>query len=176
MNTPILETARLRLRPFFPEDAPEVFSCWECDPDVARYMFWTNHNDIEKTKAWITFETAQIPKDDWYRFAVETKSNGRLIGTGLIYYEPEVSCWEIAYNLGKEFWGLGYATEAMEEVLRFAREDLGLTEVVGRYARENPASGRVMEKLGFQYEKEIPYPCNDGAVQRQGIQCRLYLQ
>ena len=51
---------------------------------------------------------------------------------------------------------------------------LAINEIVGRYAKDNPASGKVMAKLGFQYEKDIPYACNDGAVIRQGIQCRLY--
>ena len=53
MNTPILETQRLILRPFQAEDAADVFECWESDPDVAKYMFWTSHNDLEKTKEWI---------------------------------------------------------------------------------------------------------------------------
>lgn len=59
-----------------------------------------------------------------------------MIGTVLIYYEEEVECWEIAYNLGKKYWGNGYTTEAMQ----------------------------------------IPYECNDGAVMRKGIQCRLMLE
>ena len=50
MNTPVLETERLILRPFCREDAADVLYCWESDPDVAKYMFWTSHNDIEKTK------------------------------------------------------------------------------------------------------------------------------
>ena len=48
-------------------------------------------------------------------------------------------------------------------------------EIVGRYAKENPGSGNVLKKLGFQYEKDIPYECNRGSVLREGIQCRLYL-
>ena len=97
-----------------------------------------------------------------------------MIGTALIYYEEEVKSWEIGYNLGKEYWGKGYATEAMRKVIDFATRELGLTQVVGRYAKENPASGIVMKKLGFEYEKDIPYECNNGAVEREGIQCRLY--
>lgn len=175
MNTPILQTERLLLRPFQKEDAEEVFACWESDPEVARYMFWTSHNDIEKTKEWISFELGQIPKDDWYRFAIVLKDTNELIGTGLIYYEEEVQAWEIAYNLGHRYWGKGYTTEAMQEILVFAREELGLREVVGRYAKENPASGNVMRKLGFQYEKDIPYDCNDGTVHLRGEQWRLIL-
>lgn len=172
MNTPVLETERLLLRPFEKEDAEEVFVCWERDPDVAKYMFWTSHNDIEKTKEWIAFEIGQIEKEDWYRFAIELKETGELIGTALIYYEEEVVCWEIGYNLGKRYWGKGYTTEAMRKVMDFAVTSLGITEIVGRYAKENPASGNVMKKLGFEYEKDIPYECNDGAVKREGIQCR----
>ncbi|SFN87512.1 ribosomal-protein-alanine N-acetyltransferase [Anaerocolumna aminovalerica] len=44
MKTPILETERLILRPFCLDDAKNVFDCWESDPDVAKYMFWTSHN------------------------------------------------------------------------------------------------------------------------------------
>lgn len=173
LNTPILETERLLLRPFEFEDVEAVFECWESDPEVAKYMFWTSHNDIEKTKEWIRFELRQIPKDDWYRFALVIKDTDELIGTGLIYYEEEVESWEIGYNLGKKYWGKGFTTEAMKEIISFAKAKLGIKEIVGRYAKENPSSGRVMEKLGFKYEKEIPYECNDGAAPLEGIQCRL---
>ncbi len=176
MNTPVLETERLILRPFRQEDAEEVFECWESDPDVARYMFWTSHNDIEKTKEWIRFELGQIEKEDWYRFAIIRKETNELIGTGLIYYEEEVQCWEIGYNLGKKYWGKGYTTEAMQTILEFAVRELKLTEVVGRYAKENPGSGKVMQKLGFKYEKDIPYECNEGTVKREGVQCRLIVE
>lgn len=173
MHTPILETTRLILRPFQKEDGAAVFECWESDPDVARYMFWTSHNDIEKTKEWIAFELGQIEKEDWYRFAIVLKETNELMGTALVYYEEEVQCWEVGYNLGKAYWGKGYTTEAMKKILEFAAEQLGILEFVGRYAKENPASGNVMKKLGFQYEKDIPYECNNGMVKREGIQCRL---
>lgn len=175
MKTPTLETDRLLLRPFTYEDAEDVFTCWESDPDVAKYMFWTSHNDIEKTKEWLKFEIGQIEKDDWYRFALVLKETNELIGTGLIYFEEEVDAWEIGYNLGKKYWGKGYTTEAMKQIISFAQEELGITEMVGRYAKENPSSGKVMEKLGFLFEKEIPYECNNGAVLREGIQCRMKL-
>jgi len=86
-----------------------------------------------------------------------------------------INSWEIGYNLGKKYWGKGYTTEAMKQIISFAQEELGITEIVGRYAKENPASGKVMEKLGFRFEKEIPYECNNGTVLREGIQCRLVL-
>ena len=95
MTTPTLETDRLILRPFTSEDTKDVFDCWESDPDVAKYMFWTSHNDIEKTREWIAFEIGQIEKEDWYRFAIVLKETDELIGTVLIYFEEEVDCWQI---------------------------------------------------------------------------------
>lgn len=50
MRTPILETDRLLLRPFEKSDTKEVFEGWESDADVAKYMFWSSHNDIEKKR------------------------------------------------------------------------------------------------------------------------------
>lgn len=153
MRTPILETDRLVLRPFKKDDVADVFECWESDPDVARYMFWTSHNDIEKTREWIAFELGQIEKQDWYRFAIVLKDTNTLIGTALVCYEEEVECWEIGYNLGKKYWGKGYTTEAMKRVIEFATEELKLSQIVGRYAKENPASGRVMTKLGLNMKR-----------------------
>lgn len=175
MNTPILETERLILRPFCKSDATAVFECWESDPEVAKYMFWKSHNDINRTKEWLAFEIGQIEKNDWYRFALVLKETNELIGTALIYYEEEVECWEVGYNLGRNYWGKGYTTEAMKSIIEFAKAKLGIMELVGRYAKENPASGNVMKKLGFRYEKDIPYECNEGTVMREGIQCRLIL-
>lgn len=94
MRTPILETDRLVLRPFIEADVTDVFECWESDPDVAKYMFWTSHNDIEKTREWIAFELGQIEKQDWYRFAIVLKDTNTLIGTamalGLKYGQSEI--------------------------------------------------------------------------------------
>lgn len=173
MNTPVLETNRLLLRPFCMEDAQEVFTCWESDPEVAKYMFWCSHNDISKTRKWLAFEVEQIPSDKWYRFAVVLKASGELIGTGLIYLEEEYDLFEVGYNFGRKFWGQGYATEAMREIIRFAKEVLGIKELVGRYAKENSASGKVMKKLGFCYIRDIPYEANEGKNQLEGIECRL---
>lgn len=175
MNTPILETDRLLLRPLCIEDANNVFECWESDPDVAKYMFWCSHNEIEKTKEWITFELEQIPSDKWFRWAVVTKANHELIGTGLVYFEEEYNLFEIGYNFGKKHWGKGYATETMQAVVHFTKKDLGVRELVGRYAKENPASGSVMKKLGFVYCKEIPYEANEGKIHYEGVECRLLL-
>lgn len=64
MKTPRIETNRLILRTFQEEDTLDVYRGWENDPEVARYMCWASHNDIEKTKSWLAFEIGQIDKED----------------------------------------------------------------------------------------------------------------
>jgi len=173
MNTPIIETDRLILRPFSKQDTNNVFLGWESDPDVAKYMFWCSHNDINKTKEWISFEMEQIQSDKWFRWAVIVKDTNKLIGTVIIYFEEEYNLYEVGYNLGKEHWGHGYTTEAMKAVVEYAQNTLGVKELVGRYAKENPASGRILKKLGFVYCKNIPYMANEGNTYYEGVECRL---
>lgn len=175
MQTPVLETERLILRPFDENDGTDVFECWESDPDVAKYMFWTSHNDINKSVGWAREEASKINSEDWYRFALIEKDGSNLIGTGLIYYEEEVSDWEIAYNLGKKYWGKGFTTEAMSKIIEFAKNELKIRVIVGRHANENEASEKIMKKLGFKFIKDISYECNRGTVIREGKMHVLYL-
>ncbi|MBE6023391.1 MAG: GNAT family N-acetyltransferase [Cellulosilyticum sp.] len=175
MNTPILQTERLLLRPFYKEDARAVFETWESDSEVAQYMFWKSHKDIHKTEAWIAKEIEKVEEEDWYRWAITLKETEVLIGTGLIYVEDEYGEYEIAYNLGKKFWGQGYTTEAMAGIIQFAKETLGVKKIMGRHAKENISSGRVMEKLGFSYVQDIPYECNEGVKVYEGKEYILEL-
>lgn len=108
MQTPILETNRLLLRPFEMKDVEEVYYEWESDPDVAKYMFWKSHDDLNKSREWVKKEIEKVNDAMWYRFAIVEKQTKSLIGTGLIYFEEEVNGWEVAYNLSQKYWNQGY--------------------------------------------------------------------
>lgn len=174
MITPILETNRLHLRPLEKSDAQAVYTCWESDPAVAKYMFWSSHQDIHKTEAWVAFELLQIPSNTWYRWVAIDKDSNKLIGTGLVYFDEDYQMFEIGYNFGKDFWGKGYATEMMKAILQYCKV-IGIKELVGRFAKENSGSKRVMEKLGFVYCKDIPYEANDGQHVYEGEEYRCFL-
>lgn len=79
-----------------------------------------------------------------------------MIGTCLIYFNEYENNWDISYNLGREYWGYGYVSEAMDEVMTFAKNVLQIKECIAVHSIENSASGRVIEKLGFVYEKDVP--------------------
>ena len=65
--------------------------------------------------------------------------------------------YELGYNLMKKYWNQGLATEAAREIVRYALEDLGQTQLFCCHAKENPASGRIMEKAGFVYQQDGEY-------------------
>lgn len=159
MKTPNLETERLILRTFNESDTEDVFFGWESDPEVARYMYWSSHNDIERTRTWIKIEIGKIDCDDWYRWAITKKDTGELLGTCLIYFDGESLEYEVSYNLCRKYWGLGYTTEAMLEAIKFAKDDLKISKLRGSHAKSNASSENVLKKLGFTYICDCPYDC-----------------
>ena len=58
----------------------------------------------------------------------------------------------VGYWIGCEYWNNGYCTEAAGEIVRFGFEELGLNRIVSSHLTRNPASGRVMQKIGMKYE------------------------
>jgi len=166
MKTPIIETERIILREIHADDVNEIFDCWMQDEDVSRYMWWKASNNITDAKDFVEFELQQIDSDKWYRWIIELKETGQIIGTCLVFYnEDDVKPhWDISYNLGKAFWNNGYVIEAMKEVMTFAVNELGMKECETTYARANSSSAYVLHKLGFIDEAEIMYECSGGEI------------
>ena len=168
MLTPKLETERLILRQIKNEDVDAIFKCWMQDEDVSRYMYWKASKDINEAQKFVQFEIGNLENDKWYRWIILLKQTDKIIGTCLIYYNDEENNWDISYNLGKEYWEKGYITEAMHRVMEYAINELTIKECIAIHAIENPESGRVIQKLGFEYEKEVPYECNGEKIKTVG--------
>jgi RimJ/RimL family protein N-acetyltransferase len=77
-----------------------------------------------------------------------------LVGTIGIGRRPD-GALELGYWIGRPYWGRGYATEAGRAVLAIAREGLRLPHLYSSHFLDNPASGRVLEKLGFRPTGQI---------------------
>jgi [ribosomal protein S5]-alanine N-acetyltransferase len=58
----------------------------------------------------------------------------------------------LGYWIGKPYWGRGFCTEAARAVLRYAFTELGLNRVHAYHFHHNPASGRVLQKIGMTHE------------------------
>lgn len=169
--TPRLETDRLILREIHADDTETIFNCWMQDEDVSKYMWWKASDDINEAKDFVEFECGNLEKEIWNRWIIVLKTTKEVIGTCLIFFNDEEDHWDISYNLGKRFWGHGYVTEAMREVMRYAVEVMKVKEISTTYAKENPNSGYVLQKLGFQFVKEIPYECSGGEIVTTGKYC-----
>lgn len=148
---PMLKTERLILRPFTLEDAPLV-QILAGDKDVASTTRLIPHPYPDGLAvSWISSLPALYEQGDGVRFAITLKE-GALIGSiGLILSLPDHH-GEMGYWIGKPYWNSGYCTEAAAAVLQFAFDGLDLERVYARYMGRNPASGRVMAKLGMTQE------------------------
>lgn len=140
-----LTTDHLILRPFVLEDAPRVREL-AGDPDVALMTTRVPHPYEEgMAEEWIASLGGEVV------FAV-VEAEGRLVGAVGLRLEPEHRRAELGFWIGKPYWGRGYATEAGRAVVDHGFRDLGLERIYARHLPENPASGRVLEKIGMRRE------------------------
>lgn len=151
----ILETDRLILRPITLDDAADLFE-YASDPENTKHTFPT-HKSIDETNWVISNLFMSAPLGN---FAIELKENGKMIGTcDLRINEGEKSA-ELAYAINKKYWGNGYAPEAAQHLLEFAFNTLNVQRVWAKFASENGASGRVMEKIGMEKEGMLRHTKN----------------
>ncbi len=162
MRTPVLKTERLILRPLTTEDAQAAW-LWTGDKEVNEYMNYLLHRSLEDTCTWLKQEEESIDSDSLYDFGFVRTDTGELIGSGGLSFNPDYNMWELGYNLRKDCWNNGYVTEACQAILKFGKEQLRIHRFLGRHAKDNPASGRVLEKNGFVYVQDGSYKKADGS-------------
>lgn len=146
------QTKRLILRLWEDSDAEALFELAK-EPEIGYWCGWKTHESIEDSLYSIR---VFLRKKEVY--AICLKESGKLIGSIGLHYGEDTDLTdqkdepELGYWIGKPYWGKGYVTEAAEEMLRHAFEDLNAPKVwVGRY-EGNERSRRVQEKLGFIYD------------------------
>ncbi len=151
-----IETERLLLRPIGVEDAPAVF-VWSSDPEVNRFMAYPLHSDVSETEAWIATLRSEDLEFGFYR-----KEDGLLIGTGGVGKGSD-GLYHLGYNLRRDMWGKGYATEAAKAMLQWAHREIGICDFAVEHAVENTASANVIRKCGFQFVRHGTYDKLDGS-------------
>jgi len=143
-----LETQRLILREFTPNDVPAVLA-YQQTPEY-RSLRSTDAYTLEDAQAFVDRFVGWQQEQPRQRFqlAMTLKSHPDLIGTCGIRMQTEAPrIATIGYELDPEYWGSGYATESARRMIEFGFQDLGL-ERIGAWCRvDNAASIRVLEKL-----------------------------
>lgn len=141
-----LRTERLLLRPFAPADA-------------APFAELAGAFEIADTMISVPHPLPPGFADEWVaaagpaRFAVCDAASGVVAGCAeLRDIEAEHSQAELSFWVGRPFWGRGYASEAAAALVRHGFGPLGLNRIYAFHMARNPASGRVLTKLGMRHE------------------------
>lgn len=151
-GTQRIETEHLVLRPFREQDAQDVFTLLS-DEAVTRYLIFKPHENVDRSRAVLREWIPQYAKAHYYNWAITEAAQDRVIGNiYLIHLSEDICKVELGYHLARPFWNKNYVSEAVRAILHFFFEQVGVHKVTARYDARNPASGRVLEKNGFQRE------------------------
>ncbi|WP_274651343.1 GNAT family N-acetyltransferase [Paenibacillus humicola] len=150
------ETERLILRLFEQSDAKSVQQLAGHE-EVARTTLSIPHPYPDGTaEAWIERTRNAAQNGDIFSFALIKKEDSLLIGCVSLRVSKADNQAEMAYWVGRPFWGLGFATEAAKRIVTFGFEDLQLNRIYAAAMTKNPASYKVMSKIGMQYKETLP--------------------
>lgn len=155
LPTPIIETERLTMAVLTPDDTDElrvIMDDQEVSDNTLTLPFPYSRDDavafIERIRIGIESGTEVC-------FAIRQRESNTLVGTIGQTLTTVHQRTELGYIVGKDFRGNGYATEACLAVLGYSFGDLGLHKVTAAWYTDNPASGRILTKLGFENEGTV---------------------
>ena len=153
---PTLKTNRLLLRPFSLNDAPQVQRL-AGDYDIAATTLNLPHPyEDGMAEQWIGTHQEEFENGKQVIFAIVEHEQNCLVGAiGLSSIKKNYETAEMGYWVGKPYWNNGYCTEAGIAVLKYGFEALRLNKIYAHHLKHNPASGRVMQKIGMQHEGSL---------------------
>lgn len=153
LGTKEIETSRLLLRRFNLEDASAVFRNWTSDPEVTTFLTWPTHRSEQDALDWCRFNVDRYGELDHYNWLLQPKDAIEPVGSiSVVRLDDRIHSAHIGYVLGRAWWGQGYMTEALEAVIQYLFEEVGMNRIDSRHDPRNPGSGRVMEKAGMLFE------------------------
>jgi RimJ/RimL family protein N-acetyltransferase len=160
---PTLLTQRLRLRAPTHSDYENILALGS-DPEVMRYITYGKTQSPRDARADLE-RRIQLSQGAHGYWITEDQFTSDFIGWMALRPLPGKDHFELGYRFLKKHWGKGYATEAGQQLLQYAFQELNLPKVIAIAMPENQASRRVMEKLGLQFM---------GYDQFHGVDCVIY--
>ena len=152
VGTKTIETARLTLRRLELADAEMMFRNWTGDDKVTRFLRWDAHKTIDETKNMIQQWVGRYQDDATYYWGMYLK-NGEMIGSiGITITSEYDRSGSLGYKIGSRWWNQGYASEAAGAVVDYMFRNTDVERIDSFSSVENPASRKVMEKIGMRYE------------------------
>ena len=148
-SRPTLQTARLILRPFKLTDAPEVQKLAGAREIASTIENMPHPYEDGMAEKWIDTHQEQFERDKSLDLAIVIKETARLCGAIGITINSNYNNAELGYWIGVPCWGQGYGTEAASRAIAYGFESLNLHRIYASHLTRNPASGRVMQKIGM---------------------------
>ena len=161
-------TERLLLRPGWIEDAPALFEAIRDEGIVRNLASAPWPYTLADAESFL--RTERMAGEPAFLIFLRTAGAPLLIGTVGFGRRPTGET-EFGYWIRRGHWGRGYATEAGRAALDLARESLRLGRISAGHFLDNPASGRVLEKLGFRPTGEVAPRYSAG--RGEAAPCRL---
>ncbi len=143
------QTLRLTLRRLATTDADSIFEAYAQDGEVTRFLTWPPHQRIEETRAFVQQKIEAWDAGTEFTWTISRKG-GELIG-GIALRRQEFKV-DFGYVLARTSWGNGFAAEALQPLVDWAMAQPGVFRAWAVCDTDNPASARVMEKVGMTQE------------------------
>ena len=149
---PILETERLLLKEITHQDSDKIYTIFS-NENVTRFYGQDNLKSGEQADQIVEFFSKNYREKRGIRWWIVRKDIGGLIGTiGYNNWSAKHKRAEIGYELHPDFWGYGYAKEAVLKVISYGFSELGLTRIGAIVFLENENSNRLLKSIGFKQE------------------------
>ncbi|MFG2324461.1 GNAT family N-acetyltransferase [Streptomyces sp. NPDC048568] len=159
LTTPVLHTARLRLRPFAADDADVLFAL-HSNTRVMRFWDSPPWTDRARGELFVARSGRMAEEGTGARVAIERSADGAFVGWCFLgERNADFRSASMGYCLEEAMWGHGYATEAAHALLRWGFDTLDLNRVQAEADTRNAASARVLEKIGFVREGTLREDC-----------------
>ncbi len=142
----IIETKRLFLRRWTKEDAEAIFAAYAQDQEVTKYLTWQPHRTIEETRTFVEGRIAAWETGNDFAWGIRLHSEPLIGGIALRLNDFKV---DLGYVIARAYWGKGFATEAVQALVDWALKQPQIVRVWATCDIENPASAKVMEKVGM---------------------------
>lgn len=149
---PSILTPRLLLRPFELSDAPVVQRLAGAREVAATVSSIQHPYPDGAAEMWISTHVPGFDAGEELTEAITRQSDGVLIGAISLMMAPAHQRAELGYWIGVPYWGQNYCTEAARALVDYGFGELGLRRIFARHFGSNPASGRVMQKVGMRLE------------------------
>jgi RimJ/RimL family protein N-acetyltransferase len=148
----IIETEQLVLRPFTASDAGRVQEL-AGDKDIASTTLNIPHPyEDGMAEEWLATHQDRFRKGESAIFAITHRDSAELIGAIGLEIARDHNRAEMGYWIGKPYWNNGFCTEAAHAIVEYGFSELGIRRIQATHLKRNPASGRVMQKIGMVHE------------------------